>query len=47
MLAQIASMITMRAKTNLVFYRVGAGRITVLHILNGAIDVEAILFPGG
>lgn len=25
----------------------GAGRITVLHILNGAMDVDAILFPGG
>jgi toxin ParE1/3/4 len=31
----------------LIFYRVGAGRITILHILNGAMDVEAILFPDG
>ena len=31
----------------LIFYRVGAGRITVLHILNGAMDFEAILFPDG
>ncbi len=31
----------------LIFYRTGPGRITVLHILNGAMDVEAILFPGG
>ncbi len=29
----------------LIFYRVDAGRITILHILNGAMDVEAILFP--
>jgi plasmid stabilization system protein ParE len=31
----------------LFFYRVGDGRITILHILNGAMDVEAILFPEG
>lgn len=31
----------------LIFYRVGAGRITILHVLNGAMDVEAILFPEG
>ena len=31
----------------LIFYRVGTGRITILHVLNGAMDVEAILFPGG
>jgi plasmid stabilization system protein ParE len=31
----------------LIFYRVGDGRITILHILNGAMDVEAILFPDG
>ena len=31
----------------LIFYRIGPGRITILHILNGAMDVEAILFPGG
>lgn len=28
----------------LIFYRIGADRITVLHILTGAMDVEAILF---
>ena len=31
----------------LIFYRVGTGQITILHVLNGAMDVEAILFPGG
>jgi plasmid stabilization system protein ParE len=31
----------------LIFYRIAAERITVLHILNGAMDVEAILFPKG
>ena len=31
----------------LIFYRVGAGRISILHVLNGAMDVEAILFPKG
>lgn len=31
----------------LIFYRVHPGRVTVLHILNGAMDVEAILFPDG
>lgn len=31
----------------LIFYRIGADRVTVLHILNGAMDVEAILFPKG
>jgi len=31
----------------LIFYRIGADRITILHILNGAMDVEAILFPAG
>ncbi len=29
----------------LIFYRIDAGRITVLHILSGAMDFEAILFP--
>lgn len=29
----------------LIFYRVEAARIDVLHILNGAQDYEAILFP--
>lgn len=29
----------------LIFYRIGAERITILHILNSAMDVEAILFP--
>lgn len=31
----------------LIFNRIGAGRITVLHILNGAMDFKAILLPGG
>ena len=31
----------------LIFYRIGEGRITILHILNGAMDVEAFLFPEG
>lgn len=31
----------------LIFYCISANRITVLHILNGAMDVEAVLFPGG
>ncbi len=31
----------------LIFYHIGADRITILHILNGAMDVEAILFPDG
>lgn len=31
----------------LIFYRIGEMRITILHILNGAMDVEAILFPEG
>ncbi|MBH1974147.1 MAG: type II toxin-antitoxin system RelE/ParE family toxin [Rhodobacteraceae bacterium] len=29
----------------LIFYRIGADRITVLNVLNGAMDVEAVLFP--
>lgn len=31
----------------LIFYRIGQDRVTVLHILNGAMDFEAILFPDG
>jgi len=31
----------------LIFYRIGDGRITILHILNGAMDVDPILFPEG
>ena len=31
----------------LIFYRIGEMQITILHILNGAMDVEAILFPEG
>lgn len=31
----------------LIFYRIRLDRITVVHILNGAMDVEAILFPDG
>ncbi|WP_095090635.1 type II toxin-antitoxin system RelE/ParE family toxin [Mesorhizobium sophorae] len=29
----------------LIFYRIGADRIDILHILNGAQDYEAVLFP--
>jgi toxin ParE1/3/4 len=31
----------------LIFYQVGEDRIVILHVLNGAMDVEAILFPEG
>lgn len=31
----------------LIFYRLNPERITILHILNGAMDVDAVLFPGG
>jgi toxin ParE1/3/4 len=31
----------------LIFYRMADDRITILHILNGAMDVERILFPEG
>lgn len=31
----------------LIFYRIGDDRITILHVLNGAMDVDAILFPEG
>lgn len=31
----------------LIFYRVGTDRITILHVMNGAMDVEALLFPKG
>jgi plasmid stabilization system protein ParE len=31
----------------LIFYRIGPDHITILHILNDAMDVEAILFPDG
>lgn len=31
----------------LIFYRVSNDRITILHVLSGAMDVEAILFPEG
>lgn len=30
----------------LIFYRVEAGRVTVIHILHGAQNYGAILFPG-
>lgn len=30
----------------LIFYRVGAERIDILHVLHGAQDYETILFPG-
>jgi toxin ParE1/3/4 len=31
----------------LIFYRVAKDRITILHVLNGAMDVDGILFPDG
>lgn len=31
----------------LIFYSVASGRIAILHILNGAMDVDAVLFPHG
>lgn len=31
----------------LIFYRVGAERIDVLHILHGAMDYATLLFPDG
>lgn len=31
----------------LIFFRVEPERVTILHVLNGAMDVEAILFPEG
>jgi toxin ParE1/3/4 len=30
----------------LIFYRADAGGVTVIHILHGAMDYAAILFPG-
>ena len=31
----------------LIFYHIVSGRIEILHILHGAMDVEAVLFPQG
>lgn len=31
----------------LIFYRITDDRITIIHVLNGAMDVEPILFPNG
>jgi toxin ParE1/3/4 len=31
----------------LIFHRIGDARITILHILDGAMEVEAIPFPDG
>ena len=31
----------------LIFYHVISGRIEILHILHGAMDIEAMLFPQG
>jgi toxin ParE1/3/4 len=31
----------------LIFYRVSADCITILHVLNGAMEVDTILFPEG
>lgn len=30
-----------------VFYRIQGGRVSVLHVLNGAMDFEPVLFPTG
>ena len=30
----------------LIFYRIGFDSVDILHVLNGAQDVEAVLFPG-
>jgi plasmid stabilization system protein ParE len=34
-------------RDDLIFYRVGEDQVDILHILNGAQDYEAILFPRG
>ena len=31
----------------LIFYRLAPGRVTILHVLSGAMDVEALIFPEG
>ncbi|WP_136686205.1 type II toxin-antitoxin system RelE/ParE family toxin [Falsirhodobacter xinxiangensis] len=31
----------------LIFYRIMQERIVIVHVLNGAIDVDVILFPAG
>ena len=31
----------------LIFYRLAPGQVTILHILNGAMDIDALLFPEG
>ena len=31
----------------LIFYRIDGDRVTILHLLNSAMDVEALLFPQG
>lgn len=31
----------------LIFYQIRGDKVTVLHVLNGAMDVDAILFPQG
>lgn len=31
----------------LIFYQIRGEKVTVLHVLNGAMDVDAILFPQG
>jgi toxin ParE1/3/4 len=31
----------------LVFYRVGLDAVTIVHVLSGAMNVEALLFPEG
>jgi toxin ParE1/3/4 len=41
-----SSGIRRRAHGNyLIFYRVGAETVEILHVLHGAMDLEAILFP--
>ena len=31
----------------LIFYEIRGDQVTVLHVVNGAMDVDAILFPQG
>ena len=32
---------------HLIFYRVSAGAVEILHVLHGAVDYETLLFPEG
>ena len=31
----------------LIFYSVAAGRITIIHVFNGAMGIDALMFPDG